>query len=105
MSKGKFWTAADQRRGGTGGVLTDPQDLPEQQEGSGKRGERRVEPAGLLACPAARDLEQGVLWPLTKKVIAVITARKMRIWGGAPSEGPEPELGSGSVIPIGKNLG
>lgn len=31
LSKGKFWTAADQRIGALEGVLTDPQELPEQQ--------------------------------------------------------------------------
>lgn len=63
-------------------MLTDPQDLPQQEAGSGKRGEMLVELAGLLVRPAACDLEQGALRPYTENKMAVTTRRKMGTWGG-----------------------
>lgn len=92
-------------------MLTDPQDLPGQQEGSGKRGERPVEPAGVLACPAGGDLKRWWWWGgggsavLDKQQNSCPHWEKDEGLGGAPSEGPEPELGSASVIWIRKTLG
>lgn len=79
LEQGQVLEAADQRRGSIGGMLTDPQDLPQQQKGSGKRRKRLVEAADLLAHPAAFDLEQGALWPFPENKMAVITGRKMEM--------------------------
>lgn len=84
FEQGKVLEAADQRRESIGRMLRDPQDLPQQQKGSGKRRKRLVEAADLLAHPAAFDLEQGGSVVLPKNKMAVITGRKMEILGVLP---------------------
>lgn len=95
----------DQRRGSIGGMLTDPQDLPQQQNGSGKRRKGLVEAADLLAHPAAFDLEQGGSVALPREQNGCHHWEKDGDVGGAPCQGLDPGLGSGSVIRPRKSLG
>lgn len=79
-------------------MLTDPQDLPQQQKRSGKRRKRLVEAADLLAHPAAFDLEQGGSVALPREQNGCHHWVRDGDFGSAPCKGLEPGIGSGSVI-------